>query len=161
MKVLGILIDIVEFAAGAGIRHIGTTILIMVLAIVGLAILFAFLGVASLVIILFAVESGPNAGLVVPLISAAFVGGLAVAAFVMLRIIRRRAARIVLAGFGERGPAVATTRRQAEAPTGPHPTALTAERVRDLDAGLDPESRSPSRSPSRDDTTIDRAHRAG
>jgi hypothetical protein len=89
------------FGAGPSARGWVSMVVMMALAIIGVVILFGALVAASLIVVVFGLDQGPYAWLGVGLTWTGFFGGLAAAAFVMMRIVRRRHRVVVLAGFAD------------------------------------------------------------
>ena len=138
MKALSTMLRVADFfGAGTSTGGLGSTIVMMGLAIVGVVILFGALAAASLIVVVFGLDHGPYSWLGGPIVLAGFVGGLGAAGILMLRIIRRHRRLVALAGFADepddsasRAPspivaAMAASRRD-----------IAASRLRALDANL-------------------------
>ena len=128
-------LDVVDLLAGSNLRHAGSVIVMMVVALIGFAVLFAVLGLTSVILVVFGLTSGPFAWLGSAILLTGVIGGFSAATIVMWKIIRRRPAMTVVAGFGEPddvpddGPAVTPSPVMPPAP-------MTADRMRALDSRL-------------------------
>jgi hypothetical protein len=127
-------LDVVDLIAGVNLGHAGAVIVMMAVALVGFAFLFAVLGLTGVVLVVFGLTSGPFAWLGSAVLLAGVIVGFGGSAILMMRIIRRRSAWTLLAGFlaPDDGPLDA-------APAGPAPVValrepMTTERKRTLDA---------------------------
>ena len=130
-------LDVVDLLAGSNLRHAGSVIVMIVVALIGFAVLFVVLGLTSVILVVFGLTSGPFAWLGSAILLTGVIGGFSAATIVMWKIIRRRPAMTVVAGFGEPddvpddGPAVTPSPVMPPAP-------MTADRMRALDSRLAP-----------------------
>jgi hypothetical protein len=79
----------------------GSLIVLMVVAMLGVGIWFGAFIVSGVIIAVFGLGQGPYASLGNAVALAGFFGGLAAAAIVMFRIIRRHRRLVALSGFGD------------------------------------------------------------
>ena len=133
-------IDVIAVASGnPGLspRGWGSMIVMMAIAMVGVAIWFGTFILSAIIVGVFGLGQGPYTSLGGAVALAGFFGGLAAAAIVMIRIVRRHRRLVALAGFaddpddsGSRAPspivaAMAASRRD-----------IAASRLGALDANL-------------------------
>ena len=135
LRAVADVLDVAAAAAGhpeASPRQWGSVIVMMIVAMVGVVVWFGAFILSGVIIAVFGLGHGPYASLGGAIALAGFVGGLAAAGIVMLRIIRRHRRLVALSGFGNERDDDATTPVVTEATRhGISPTEL-----RDLDARL-------------------------
>jgi hypothetical protein len=127
-------VDVVDLVAGVNLRHAGAVIVMMAVALVGVAFLFAVLALTGVVLVVFGLTTGPFAWLGSAVLLAGVIVGFGGSAILMFRIIRRRSALTVLTGFREPDDGAVD-----DAPARPSPVVaprglMTTERMRALDA---------------------------
>lgn len=131
-------LDIVDLVAGSNLRHAGSVIALLGTALVGCAVLGAVLALAGLVVVVLGVSRGPLAALGTAILSAGLVIGLAAAAIVMHRIIRRLPALTTIAGFREPDDSPDDEVRAEPSRFVEPGRASSGDRLRALDARLTP-----------------------
>jgi hypothetical protein len=127
-------LDVVDLIAGVDLRHAGAVVVMLAVALVGVAFLFAVLALTGVVLVVFGLTTGPFAWLGSAVLMAGVIVGFGGAAILMFRIIRRRSALTVLAGFRE-----PDDRAVDGPPSWPSPIVaprglVTTERMRAIDA---------------------------
>ena len=133
-------IDVIAVASGnPGLspRGWGSMIVMMAIAMVGVAIWFGTFILSAIIVGVFGLGQGPYTSLGGAVALAGFFGGLAAAAIVMIRVVRRHRRLVALKGFaddpddsGSQAPSpivavMAASRRE-----------ISASRLRELDANL-------------------------
>jgi uncharacterized membrane protein YbhN (UPF0104 family) len=104
LKAAGNAIEVLSVVAGeTAVRpgEWGSLIVLMGVAMVGVGIWFGTFIVSGVIIAVFGLGQGPYASLGNAVALAGFFGGLAAAAIVMFRIIRRHRRLVALSGFGD------------------------------------------------------------
>jgi hypothetical protein len=140
LKALGTVVDVVGLASGQPAMSqggLGSVLVMMALGLLGFVVFVCVFVAAGLVIVLFGLDHGPYVWLGSVVAWAGFVGGLGVAAIVMLRLLRRHRRLVGLAGFGDRD----STRGDGAGPSSivaarARTAALDPYRLRELDAHL-------------------------
>lgn len=129
-------VDVVDLIAGSNIRYAGSVIVMVAVALLGVAVLFAILGLTGVVLVVFGLTAGPYAWLGSAVLWAGVILGFGGAGILMFKIIRKRSELTVLAGFRE-PDAQEDGALPAVTPAVFAPPALTTmERMRALDARL-------------------------
>jgi uncharacterized membrane protein YbhN (UPF0104 family) len=137
LRAIGNAIDVMAVASGhpeASPQSWGSVIVMMAIAMVGVAIWFGTFILSGVIVVVFGLGQGPYSSLGGAVALAGFFGGLAAAAIVMFRIIRRHRRLVAISGFGgepgdEGDPSTPVATEVSR-------RAISSAELRDLDARL-------------------------
>ena len=137
LRAIADVLDVAAAAAGhpeASPRSLGSVIVMMGIAMVGVGIWFGIFILSGVIVAVFGLGQGPYASLGGAVAMAGFFGGLAAAAIVMFRIIRRNRGLVALSGFGDEPDDDGDASTPVATETGRR--AISPKELRDLDARL-------------------------
>jgi hypothetical protein len=137
VDLLALVTGLVTGEGAPSIRGLGSAVVILPIALVGVGTWFGVIAVAGLVIVAFGLGDGPYAGLGGAVAVAGFLGGIAAAAIVMTRIVRRHRKLVAAPLFGDDDPPIdSEVHSKSDAAPIARSPATSGFRPRELDARL-------------------------